>query len=151
MKFSVAIATVVSALAVSASPILHKREIGGVLMCTGANATGTCHYEVYRLKECHDLPKPFLQNINTFAPDGEDFSCYPRVTSCDDICKSPTGCTFGAVDFNYENKFNLSAIKWNKLFKSFDCALKPKPASTNNPFATQTTSNPFASKTAFTA
>ncbi|KAF4974236.1 hypothetical protein FZEAL_8836 [Fusarium zealandicum] len=124
MKLSLAAATVASALAVSAWPIHHKREIGGVLMCTGANATGTCHHEVYELKKCHQLPKPYYLNINTFAPDGEDFSCYPRVTGCDDICKSPTGCTFGAVDFNYEHKYNLSAIEWDTLFKSFTCSLK---------------------------
>ncbi|KAM5351275.1 hypothetical protein ACJ41O_003998 [Fusarium nematophilum] len=129
MKLSFTVAAVVSALAASAWPIHHKREIGGVLMCTGVNATGTCHYQVYELEKCHQLPKPYYLNINTFAPDGENFACYPRASGCDDICKSPTGCTFGAVDFNYENKFNLGAIKWNTLFKSFDCIMKRKPSS----------------------
>ncbi|KAK7414886.1 hypothetical protein QQX98_006307 [Neonectria punicea] len=123
MKFSVAITALISVMTASAFPV-HKREIGGVLMCTGVNATGTCHYDVYELNKCHQLPEPFLLNINTFAPDGEDFSCYPRVTGCDDICRSPTGCTFGAVDFNYEHKYDLGAIKWDKLFKSFDCTAK---------------------------
>ncbi|KAJ3527479.1 hypothetical protein NM208_g10679 [Fusarium decemcellulare] len=152
MKFSVAIATVVSALAVSASPILHKREIGGV--SPHVHRSQRNGHLPLRGVPAEGVPRPpqtLLPEHQHICPRREDFSCYPRVTSCDDICKSPTGCTFGAVDFNYENKFNLSAIKWNKLFKSFDCALKPKPASTNNPFATQTTSNPFASKTAFTA
>ncbi|KAM0436749.1 hypothetical protein ACHAPT_002460 [Fusarium lateritium] len=123
---SVAVTTLVSASAVSASPI-HKREIGGILMCTGANATGTCHYEVYELKKCHQLPPPYYRNIKTFAPDGENFACYPRVYDCGGICKSPTGCTFGKVDFNYENKFNMSAIGWDSLFQSFDCFEKRKP------------------------
>ena len=78
------------------------------------------------MKKCHDLKAPYLENINTFAPDGEAFQCYPRVTACDGICMSPTGCTFGAVDFNYTHKYDLSAIKWNKIFKSFDCSVKTK-------------------------
>ncbi|RSL83450.1 hypothetical protein CEP51_004485 [Fusarium floridanum] len=123
---SVAVTALVSASAVSASPI-HKRELGGVLMCTGANATGTCHYEVYKLKECNQLPPPFYKNIKTFAPDGENFACYPRVYDCGGICKSPTGCTFGKVDFNYEHKYNLSAIGWDTLFQSFDCFEKRTP------------------------
>jgi len=127
---SVAVTALVSASAVSASPI-HKREVGGVLMCTGANATGTCHYEVYQLKTCHQLPPPFYKNIKTFAPDGENFACYPRVYDCGGICKSPTGCTFGKVDFNYEHKYNISAIGWDTLFQSFDCFEKRKPAAPN--------------------
>ncbi|KAJ4198234.1 Hypothetical protein NCS54_00596700 [Fusarium falciforme] len=124
---SVAASVLVSASAVSASPI-HKRELGGVLMCTGANATGTCHYEVYKLEKCHQLPPPFYKNVKTFAPDGENFACYPRVYDCGGICKSPTGCTFGKVDFNYEHKFNISAIGWDTLFQSFDCFEKRKPS-----------------------
>ncbi|KAH7272861.1 hypothetical protein FSOLCH5_003152 [Fusarium solani] len=124
---SVAASVLVSASAVSASPI-HKRELGGVLMCTGANATGTCHYEVYKLEKCHQLPPPFYKNVKTFAPDGENFACYPRVYDCGGICKSPTGCTFGKVDFNYEHKYNISAIGWDTLFQSFDCFEKRKPS-----------------------
>ncbi|KAF7562009.1 hypothetical protein G7046_g2137 [Stylonectria norvegica] len=123
MMFSaITVAAVVSALLATASPI-HKRELGGILMCTGANATGTCQHKVYNMTTCHDLSAPYLQNIKTFAPDGEAFACYPRLTKCDGICMSPTGCTFGAVNFTYEHKYDLSAIKWDKLFKSFDCAL----------------------------
>ncbi|KAH7329341.1 hypothetical protein B0I35DRAFT_42626 [Stachybotrys elegans] len=116
-------AAAISALAISASPI-HKRQVGGVLICTGANATGECTHNVYELKTCHDLPAPFFQNASTFAPDGEAFDCFPRVGTCDQICTSPTGCTFGAVDFNYEHKYNLSAIGWGNLMGHFDCSLK---------------------------
>ncbi|KAH7170247.1 hypothetical protein EDB81DRAFT_156951 [Dactylonectria macrodidyma] len=125
MKFSAAIATL-AVMAASALPIhdFHKRELGGILMCTGANATGTCQHQVYEMNTCHQLPAPYYANISTFAPDGEDFSCYPRLMDCDGICRSPTGCTFGAVDFNYEHKYNLSAIQWDTLFKSFDCTAK---------------------------
>ncbi|KAF7540534.1 hypothetical protein G7Z17_g12171 [Cylindrodendrum hubeiense] len=132
MKFSVAIAAI-AVMAASAFPIrnFHKREVGGILTCTGVNATGTCHYEVYELEKCHQLPTPFHANINTFAPDGEDFSCYPRTTDCDGICRSPTGCTFGAVDFNYEHKYDLGAINWDTLFKSFDCQAKKWSNSTS--------------------
>jgi hypothetical protein len=92
------LATVVS---ISAAPTigLAKREIGGVcqptmslqttghmsniraqvLICHGANATGNCHYEVYSLEECHDLPAGLSANASTFAPDGDSFFCYPRV------------------------------------------------------------------------
>ncbi|EHK41434.1 hypothetical protein TRIATDRAFT_259330 [Trichoderma atroviride IMI 206040] len=99
-----------------------------VLLCTGANATGTCSYSVYELKTCHQLPAPFHHNTSTFAPDGEDFECFPRIGDCGSICTSPTGCTFGAVDFSYKNKFNLGAIKWNTLISSFDCSLKTPPS-----------------------
>ena len=115
-------------------------------MCTGANATGTCEHKTYELKTCHDLSAPFFENINTFAPDGEDFECFPRVTACNEICMSPTGCTFGAVDFNYEHKYNLSAISWDKLFRSFDCILKPS-SSGSPPPSTVTGSPPSATAT----
>ncbi|KAF4999436.1 hypothetical protein FGRMN_2458 [Fusarium graminum] len=134
MKLFITITTFLSAMTVSASPLfdalfLHKRQIGGVLICTGANQTGDCTHEVYELEKCHQLPKPYYRNVSTFAPDGESFQCYPRTTGCDDICKSPTGCTFGPVDFNYEHKDNLTAIQWNTLFSSFDCFLKKKKSS----------------------
>lgn len=90
-------------------------------MCTGANATGTCSYDVYPLNKCNQLSAPFFENTKTFAPDGEAFQCYPRLFDCDGICKSPTGCTFGAVDFDYENKYDLGALKWDNLIRSFDC------------------------------
>ncbi|PTB66308.1 hypothetical protein BBK36DRAFT_1200662, partial [Trichoderma citrinoviride] len=95
-----------------------------VLLCTGANATGTCNYSVYALDTCHQLPAPYHQNTSTFAPDGEAFECFPRIGDCGEICTSPTGCTFGSVDFDYANKFNLGAIQWNTLISSFDCSLK---------------------------
>ncbi|OTA08033.1 SSCRP protein [Trichoderma parareesei] len=124
MKFSSIVTAIVSsAIAVSSTPI-HKREIGGVLLCTGANATGTCNYSVYALDTCHQLPAPFHHNTSTFAPDGEAFECFPRIGDCGSICTSPTGCTFGAVDFDYAHKFDLGAIQWNTLISSFDCSLK---------------------------
>jgi len=124
MKLSTIVtAAVSSAVAVTASP-MHKREVGGILMCTGVNATGTCDYKTYDMDKCHQLAAPFHQNVNTFAPDGEAFECFPRVGDCGDICTSPTGCTFGAVSFDYEHKYNLGAINWDKLLSSFDCSLK---------------------------
>ncbi|KAJ4325309.1 hypothetical protein N0V84_003530 [Fusarium piperis] len=127
MKLSFVAATaLISTSAVSAWP-LHKRAMGGILICTGANATETCHYEVYKLEKCHQLPPPYYKNVKTFAPDGENFACYPRVYDCGGICKSPTGCTFGKVDFNYEHKYNISAIGWDTLFQSFDCFEKRTP------------------------
>ncbi|KAK2608779.1 hypothetical protein QQS21_002636 [Conoideocrella luteorostrata] len=125
MKVSFISAAIASAAAVSASPI-EKREVGGILLCTGANATGTCNYQVYPLNTCQQLKAPFYQNTNTFAVDGEDFFCFPRLYDCGGICTSPTGCTFGSVDFNYEHKYNLSAIGWDKYIMSFDCQLKRK-------------------------
>lgn len=76
------------------------------------------------MKECQQLQAPFLTNTSTFAPDGESFYCFPRLTDCNGICTSPTGCTFGQVDFNYEHKYNLSAIGWNAYIRSFDCFVK---------------------------
>ncbi|ETS01395.1 hypothetical protein M419DRAFT_123486 [Trichoderma reesei RUT C-30] len=132
MKFSSIVTAIVSsAIAVSSTPI-HKREIGGVLLCTGANATGSCNYSVYALDTCHQLPAPFHHNTSTFAPDGEAFECFPRIGDCGSICTSPTGCTFGAVDFDYAHKFDLGAIQWNTLISSFDCSLKRTASGTSS-------------------
>ncbi|KAI0602967.1 hypothetical protein F4775DRAFT_531336 [Biscogniauxia sp. FL1348] len=99
-----------------------KRDVAGVQLCTGANATGTCHYEVYTLQECHDVPEGFSKNTRTFAPDDSGFFCWPRVGSCADICRSPTGCTFGgAIDYFYPNKYDLAKSSWDKSLMSFDC------------------------------
>ncbi|KAG5757181.1 hypothetical protein H9Q69_002058 [Fusarium xylarioides] len=124
MKFFTLIATIISVVSISAVPILNERAVGGLLICTGANSTGTCTHEVYTLNKCHQLSEPFLRNVTTFAPDGEHFNCYPRTTGCNDTCMSPTGCTLGPIDFNYEYKFNFSRVGWPKLFNSFDCSLK---------------------------
>ncbi|KAK1750698.1 hypothetical protein QBC47DRAFT_406755 [Echria macrotheca] len=100
---------------------VEKRELGGVLICNGANSTGVCEHKVYELDVCHDLEAPLFQNSSTFAPDGEGFYCYPYATKCDGICTSPTGCTLGAVSFAYQYKFDLSQIGWDKGISSFEC------------------------------
>ncbi|KAI1311988.1 hypothetical protein F5Y03DRAFT_390956 [Xylaria venustula] len=102
--------------------ILNRESHRNVLLCQGANATGSCHYEAYSLTECHDVPDDFFQNTRTFAPDGDDFYCWPRVTKCADICTSPTGCTFGgAFYFSNPHKYDLASIAWDKSLGSFDC------------------------------
>ncbi|KAJ9149675.1 hypothetical protein NKR19_g5541 [Coniochaeta hoffmannii] len=106
----------------AASPI-EKREVGGILICTGPNATGTCTHEVYELDKCHNMTVGYANNASTFAPDGEAFLCYPYIMPCGGICTSPTGCTFGAVSFDYEHKYNLSAIGWDHYIASFECHL----------------------------
>ncbi|KAI0543228.1 hypothetical protein GGR58DRAFT_509940 [Xylaria digitata] len=125
MQLSGVIITIIAAAAcVSAlpKPPAAKRAVGGVLLCQGANATGVCHYEAYALDECHDVPKDLFQNTRTFAPDGDDFYCWPRVGKCSSICTSPTGCTFGgAFYFDNPNKYDLASIKWEKSLASFDC------------------------------
>ncbi|KAI1347655.1 hypothetical protein F5Y01DRAFT_235407 [Xylaria sp. FL0043] len=125
MQLSGIIATVVAAATcVSAlpKPTTAKRAVGGVLLCQGANATGNCHYEAYALDVCHDVPDDFFHNTRTFAPDGDDFYCWPRVGKCADICMSPTGCTFGgAFYFDNPHKYDLAAISWDKSLVSFDC------------------------------
>ncbi|KAK3900912.1 hypothetical protein C8A05DRAFT_16842 [Staphylotrichum tortipilum] len=107
-----------------ASPIaLERRELGGVLICTDPNAQGHCEYAVYRLDTCYNLPPALINNAATFAPDGEAFFCNPYIMKCDDICKSPQGCTMGPVSFDYPHKFNLTAVGWNHYITSFDCHL----------------------------
>ncbi|KAI1175837.1 hypothetical protein F4777DRAFT_298607 [Nemania sp. FL0916] len=125
MQLSSVITTI---LAVGASvsalpkPTTAKRAVGGVLLCQGANATGDCLYETYTLEECYDVPDAFFQNTRTFAPDGDNFFCWPRVGKCADVCKSPTGCTFGgAFYFDNPHKYDLTAISWEKSLVSFDC------------------------------
>ncbi|KAF7532683.1 hypothetical protein G7054_g7754 [Neopestalotiopsis clavispora] len=141
MQLSTIIASVlVSAASISAAPTaqIAKREAGGikslkrvnadpsfkqVLICQGANATGNCHYEVYTMQECHDLPTDLQRNASTFAPDGDNFYCYPRAGNCSQICTSPTGCTFGAVSFDSPVKYDLSSIQWDNLIGAFSCHL----------------------------
>ncbi|KAI1078351.1 hypothetical protein F5B20DRAFT_225883 [Whalleya microplaca] len=112
-----------AAASVSGRPAVGKRDVGGILICNGANATGACHYEVYSMEECHEMPDGFSGNAKTFAPDGDGFFCWPHPGHCGEICTSPTGCTFGAVDFNSAVKWDLSTIQWDKLIEHFDCQL----------------------------
>ncbi|KAH9898948.1 hypothetical protein F4778DRAFT_178343 [Xylariomycetidae sp. FL2044] len=123
--FTTIISLVIAATWATAFPRRHmaKREVGGVTICSGANATGTCHYEVYSMNECHDLPAELSGDARTFAPDNSGFFCYPHVGSCADICTSPTGCTFGAVDYYNPVKSDLATIQWDHLIQSFDCHL----------------------------
>lgn len=92
-----------------------------VLLCTGANQSGICQYQVVPMEKCIPLPKVLYGNTRTFALDGDEFYCFPRVTNCGDPCNHPTGCTYGHVDFGYQHKYNLSAVGWDKVVHSFDC------------------------------
>ncbi|KAK4171860.1 hypothetical protein QBC36DRAFT_86647 [Triangularia setosa] len=103
---------------------LARRTIGGVLICTGPNATGRCDHETYELKKCYNLPDGLRNNAATFAPDADDFFCYPYLKVCGGICTSPEGCTMGPVDSDYPHRYNLTAVGWNEFITSFDCLLK---------------------------
>ncbi|KAI6092576.1 hypothetical protein F4821DRAFT_254025 [Hypoxylon rubiginosum] len=116
----VAAATCVSARGI---PTLPKRDVGGVLICSGANATGACHYEVYSMQDCHNMPDGFSAATKTFAPDGDAFYCWPKIGTCNQTCTSPTGCTFGGVSFYNPVKWDLSSIQWDTRIQSFECAL----------------------------
>ena len=50
--------------------------------------------------------------------------------NCSQICTSPTGCTFGAVDFYNPRKWDLSAIGWEHLIGSFTCHLNETTTTT---------------------
>ncbi|KAI0128905.1 hypothetical protein BJ170DRAFT_594726 [Xylariales sp. AK1849] len=133
MQFStIFTSALAAAISVSAAPTnsIAKRDVGGVLICQGVNATGSCDYEQYTMDECHDLPADLSGNAATFAPDGDNFYCYPKAGSCSEICTSPTGCTFGAVDFNSAVKYDLTSIQWNNLLKSFTCHLNQTATAT---------------------
>ncbi|KAK4250535.1 hypothetical protein C7999DRAFT_38380 [Corynascus novoguineensis] len=103
-------------------PSEHNR-IGGVLICNDPNGQGHCEYTVYELEKCYDLPPELVNNAATFAPDDAPFYCYPYIMECGGICTSPTGCTMGAVNYEYEHKFNLTEVGWNKYITSFECHL----------------------------
>lgn len=99
-----------------------------MLICTGPTATGNCTHGVYTLDTCHNLTAPWSGNAATFAPDGEEFYCYPYLIACGGICRSPEGCTYGAVSYNTTGKFNLTAAGgWNNLIESFECHKGPSP------------------------
>ncbi|KAJ2906831.1 hypothetical protein MKZ38_010329 [Zalerion maritima] len=127
MKFSLMAAALVSGV---------SAELGGILVCTGPDATGPCYHDTYSLNTCHDLEPSYANNAATFAPDGEPFYCLPKALGCDEICRSPTGCTFGPVDFAYGNKFDLGAIGWDTIIESFWCyknTSDPEPTDTVDP------------------
>lgn len=98
-----------------------------VLICTGANATGTCLYGAYALGACHQLAAPLHGAARTFALDEGAFACLPRAVDCDALCTSPTGCSFGAVDSRYEHRYDLAAVGWDALLASFVCRASPAP------------------------
>jgi hypothetical protein len=50
--------------------------------------------------------------------------------SCEDICTSPTGCTFGAVDFYNPVKYDLTTINWQNLIGSFYCYMNTTTTTT---------------------
>ncbi|KAK1779211.1 hypothetical protein QBC45DRAFT_326391, partial [Copromyces sp. CBS 386.78] len=110
------------------SNALQARTLGGVLICNGPNATQPCAYSVYEMETCYNLPEPFFRNASTFAPDEGGWYCYPYIMSCGEICTSPEGCTLGGVSFQYEHKFNLSAVGWDHYISSFECHLGAAPS-----------------------
>ncbi|KAF3769822.1 hypothetical protein M406DRAFT_320071 [Cryphonectria parasitica EP155] len=120
MHFFAYMTVLMTAVLSVATPIL-KRQVGGVLICNGINATGECTHLVAEVGQCTNLTAPYYQNTSTFAPDGEEFYCYPYLFSCGGICKSPEGCTYGAVSYNTTAKTNFTAGGWNNLIESFTC------------------------------
>ena len=34
------------------------------------------------------------------------------------------GCLLGPVDFDYKDKFDMRAIRWDKYIRSFSCYMK---------------------------
>ncbi|CAI6092053.1 hypothetical protein V2G26_013566 [Clonostachys chloroleuca] len=119
-------------LPIAAGDSSAPNDVGGVLICTEAHGTGICTWDTYTMGACNQLKEPYYHNVTTFAPDDNGFECFPRLMDCGVVCKSPTGCTFGAVDFWYKNKWDLSAIGWDTLMASFDCRYK-KPVITRVP------------------
>ncbi|KAJ4411730.1 hypothetical protein N0V82_008914 [Gnomoniopsis sp. IMI 355080] len=121
MQFLVFLTALATASLSTAKPI-EKRQLGGVLLCTGAQSTGECTHQVVSFGTCTNLTAPYLTNTSTFAPDGEEQYCYPYLYPCGGICKSPEGCTLGAVSYNSTAKTNLAAAGgWNELIESFEC------------------------------
>ncbi|KAK3692438.1 hypothetical protein B0T22DRAFT_447278 [Podospora appendiculata] len=127
MKLSISLLAITTAVASAAGGSVlarasnERRELGGVLICNGANAQGNCQYKKYKLDTCYNVTAPYYKNASTFAPDGDNFYCYPYMMSCGGLCMSPEGCTLGAVSFSFPNKFNLSAIGWDHYISSFEC------------------------------
>lgn len=122
MHFLALVLTVLASAVMMAAKPVEKRHIGGVLICTGAHATGNCTYGVYNLDRCYNMTATYMQNAATFAPDGEEFYCYPYIQPCGGICTSPEGCTAGAVSYNSTSRFNLTALGgWDHYISSFEC------------------------------
>ncbi|KAJ0109216.1 hypothetical protein J7T55_009547 [Diaporthe amygdali] len=121
MKFFACL-IILTIAAISAAKPVEKRQMGGVLICNGANATGDCSYQVYELDSCHNMTSQFSNNAATFAPDDDDFHCFPYLMACGGICTSPTGCSPGAISYDTPEKFNLTALSgWDHLISSFEC------------------------------
>ncbi|CAN8097383.1 unnamed protein product [Discula destructiva] len=128
MQFLSILTVLTTAVLSTTGKPVAKRQLGGVLLCTGAQATGNCTHQVVPLGVCTDLAAPYLQNTATFAPDGEAQYCYPYLYPCDGICTSPEGCTYGAVTYNTTAKWDLTAAGgWNRLIESFQCYAGASP------------------------
>ncbi|KAJ7643188.1 hypothetical protein B0H17DRAFT_1148627 [Mycena rosella] len=72
----VALAAVITALAVSAAPAtpgghtaLEKRTDGNVYLCTDANFAGDCTNYGFFDSQCSNLPGEFSDDISSFGPD----------------------------------------------------------------------------------
>lgn len=74
---AVIVLVLASACMSGANPIAQKRAVGGVLMCTGANSTGQCNHAVHPMDKCVNVTTALYHKVVTFAPDGEEFYCYP--------------------------------------------------------------------------
>lgn len=69
------------------------------------------------------MTSEFSGNAATFAPDDGEFYCLPYLIACGGICRSPTGCTPGAISYGSSDKYNLTAVGggWDRLITSFEC------------------------------
>ncbi|KAK2073885.1 hypothetical protein P8C59_008129 [Phyllachora maydis] len=119
---AVIVLVLASACMSGANPIAQKRAVGGVLMCTGANSTGQCNHAVHPMDKCVNVTTALYHKVVTFAPDGEEFYCYPYENLCGvGICTSPEGCTLGAISYESPFKDNLTAVGWGQSVGSFEC------------------------------
>lgn len=73
------------------------------------------------LDTCIDLVAPYYKNASTFGPETDGFYCYPYLVACDGECRSPEGCTYGAITYNSTAKANFTSGGWNHLIESFEC------------------------------
>ncbi|KAL5599484.1 hypothetical protein FOVSG1_007296 [Fusarium oxysporum f. sp. vasinfectum] len=134
MKFFTVIATIISAVSISAVPILKERAVGGVLICTGANSTGTCTHEQHnhtllRFLLFHFIFSLFLKLFSTLYP---NCFCLTQATlKYSDIMAFTTNATinsFGGRFLKLSHKSAVTGTPMNATLYLPGSASSSKPA-----------------------
>ncbi|KAM0710674.1 hypothetical protein Q7P35_001412 [Cladosporium inversicolor] len=96
-----------------ASPLITKRNIGGIRLCDQTNWTGNCWYGVVPLNECIAL-NSFKGKVLSFRPD-DGTECFLMQKRCD------SDDQFVSAEYDSDFVGDLSQFDWIADAESFMC------------------------------